>query len=373
MFLLARSLAERGLRVSHIVAHGADVPRWHDGVRLVHLRPPCQTSGPGGLIRRVSEALAAADAHVYLQRSPGVATALVGAFARIHRRHFIYSTSSSLDLVHRAPQALVEAVGFRLGLSLATAVVVQTQEQATEAIGDTRVVRIPSLCEPTPRPSLQTVRDLFLWVGRPASYKNPQAFVDLARAVPDAQFVMVGVDLHSLDAGSPTSATPTPPIPANLNLLGPLPQAEISLLYERAVAVVNTSDFEGFPNVLLEGWAHGALALALRIDPDAVIRRHNLGTVADGSPATLAAAAARMWEERDRCQAQRDAAIRYVAAHHRPETVAAEWAVLIARFIGASKRSTNAPVDYESAGRSNTNSFIPARVIRRVRRNPRER
>jgi len=334
MFLLARALAARGLRVCHVV-HAAELPEVRDGVRLIELEPPADRARiPGGLIRRVRRALAAADARVYLQRSAGVATALVGAFARAHRRPFIYSTSSDLDLLYRIPQAWSETVGFRLGLRLAGTVVVQTRAQAAAAASDPRIVHIPSLCEPVHRRSPTPPRDLFLWVGRAASYKNPLAFVELARAVPEAHFVMVGVDQLAVMQLAGRSRSFESKLPPNLELLGPLSPAQLGALYARAVAVVNTSQFEGFPNALLEGWAHGALALSLRIDPDGVIARHGLGVVANGSHAVLAAAAATMWRARAAQEAERAAALRYVIASHAPEVVAARWAALLGDVLG---------------------------------------
>ena len=45
----------------------------------------------------------------------------------------------------------------------------------------------------------------------------------------------------------------------------------------RAVAAVNTSEFEGMPNVLLEAWSRGVPALVLHYDPGGVVRAHRLG------------------------------------------------------------------------------------------------
>src|SRR5439155_6135902 len=105
----------------------------------------------------------------------------------------------------------------------------------------------------------------------------------------------------------------------NLELLSPRPRRELMDLVDRAVAVVNTADFEGMPNIFLEGWSRGVPALALTHDPDGVIERERIGTFAHGSFFRFVELANRMWERRDeqaglaaRCQA-------YVAREHASE------------------------------------------------------
>jgi glycosyltransferase involved in cell wall biosynthesis len=344
MMLLARELARRGLRVCHVVEHVDAVDTDQDGVRLVIQRPEVPRMLPGGMIGRTWDALKRADAEIYLQRSVGFATFLVGAFARLHRRGFIYSASSSLDLAYRVPASKVEMAGFRLGLPLADIVVVQSHEQAANAPRRPPVVRIPSFCEP--QPQSDEPRDLFLWVGRPAPYKNPIAFAELARDVPDAQFVMVGVEASSLET--------TSELPPNLTVIPPLPRSELSPYYRRAIAVVNTSEFEGFPNTFMEGWAHGALALSLNVDPDDVIPQHGLGKVAHGSHAALVSAAKAMWSSRDRLAAARGRAVHYVSEHHAPKFVGERWYELIEELRSRRSSARAAPTTVEATAESQT-------------------
>ena len=66
----------------------------------------------------------------------------------------------------------------------------------------------------------------------------------------------------------------------------------------RAVASVNTADFEGMPNVLLEGWSRGVPALVLRHDPGGVISAYGLGAFAHGSREGLVSLAREQWRTR---------------------------------------------------------------------------
>jgi len=96
-------------------------------------------------------------------------------------------------------------------------------------------------------------------------------------------------------------------------------------LIDRSVAVVNTADFEGMPNIFLEGWTRGVPALGLSHDPNGVIVRHKLGGFAGGSPGRLAELAREAWAGRhdqvdvaERCR-------RYIELEHSPEAVAERW------------------------------------------------
>jgi glycosyltransferase involved in cell wall biosynthesis len=117
----------------------------------------------------------------------------------------------------------------------------------------------------------------------------------------------------------------------NLHLLPTTAPGEVLALYPRAVAIVSTSHFEGFPNTFLEAWAHGTPALSLRVDPDRVIERHGLGAACGGSLDELAAAARRFWTERRRSTGDHLRA--YVERVHHPAVVGREWATLVEELL----------------------------------------
>jgi glycosyltransferase involved in cell wall biosynthesis len=351
VFLLARSLARRGVRVAIVVCEvdGAELPGHVDGVDV--LARPAYRAG-GGRLARAREALAIArallgvDTRFVVARGAGPSAGIVALSARALRRRFVYSSSGDYDLgrleTKRSNRGLV-----RLALRLADQIVVQNQSQqqfCEELMGRTPLV-IRSVSESAPQRAASP--DAFLWIGRAISYKRPLEYLELAKALPEARFSMIAAPVHIRTSADLTSvvAREARAIP-NVELLEPRPRDCVLELVERAVAIVNTSEFEGMPNTFLEGWSRGVPALAFSHDPDGVVERYGLGEFAHGSRAGLIAAARRLWEGRDSQHALAERCRRYTAEHHSDEVVSAQWAGVLALGV---ERGKPAPVRVEVA------------------------
>jgi glycosyltransferase involved in cell wall biosynthesis len=173
---------------------------------------------------------------------------------------------------------------FRYGLRRADRLIVQTraqQESLRRGFGLASEV-IPAPC-PGPGPSEHRPRaapapgeDRVLWVGRISPEKRPDRLLDLAEARPDLTFDLVG------------PAGPTPWARellarargvANVTVHGAESREDLARRYARALCLVSTSDYEGFPNTFLEAWSHG-LPVVSTIDPDGLIAERGLGAVA---------------------------------------------------------------------------------------------
>ncbi len=332
ILMLSKTLASRRVRVA-IIVYGdpADLPVCVGGVRVVP-RPPYNL-GRKRLVGKLAEALRIwqalwrAPSPTVVYRTAGLELGLIALYTTVSRRRLVFSTANVVDFeFHKLSHKTRDLLLYRLGVHLADAIVVQTEEQVPlcEAAFGRHPYLIKSL---SPVAEIARVEpEAFLWVGRLVSYKQPLEYVKLARAVPEARFRMVGVPSHAERERScgeevAAAAKQTP----NLELLAPRSHHEIGELMARAVASVNTARFEGMPNVLLEAWCRGVPALVLEHDPGGVVSEHGLGGFADGSPEMLAELARELWVTRqdraelaERCRA-------YVAAHHAPSAIADRW------------------------------------------------
>jgi glycosyltransferase involved in cell wall biosynthesis len=331
MLFIAKGLAALGARVC-IVAGGrsGSMPEIVDGVDVVWRSPYRLSAPPTGKLaefREIYASIAAADADIVITRTAMPATALLAVSARLQGRSFVYSFANDsefeLERVERKRRniRLVE-----LAIRMADVLIAQNERQRVLCEG---VYRRPSLViKSAAEPGELTTQkpEAFLWAGRVVSYKRPLAFIELARAVPEAHFWMMAVprpgeENQRLLASVRRAAKEL----RNLELLDPRPRSEVLPVLERAVAIVNTSDFEGLSNTFLEAWSRGVPALSLAHDPDGLIERLGLGGFARGSAAELAYLAREFWQARESQHALARRCRRYVLDEHRPETIYRQW------------------------------------------------
>ena len=330
ILMVARGLASRGRRVCLVVFEiDEPLPPEHQGVAIVRVPTPRSRWRATRALTRalfVARALLGLRVSTYVQRIAGPETGIVGLLARLRRARFVYSSANVSDFDYETMRTgRIKVALYHLGIRLAHAIVVQTPEQVDlcRARFGREPVLIKSIAEP--EPLRDGTPDAFLWVGRTDWYKHPEAFVELARAVPEGRFLMVPMPMdHAGQVRLDELERQAAEVP-NLEVLAPRPRAELAELISSSVAMVNTSDYEGMPNVFLEGWARGVPALALSHDPDGVIEREGLGAFAGGSRERLAVQAREMWGRRGD-QAELPARCRaYVEREHSSDAVIDRW------------------------------------------------
>jgi glycosyltransferase involved in cell wall biosynthesis len=337
-FLLAQALADRGLRVAMIVmGNRDDLPASAGGVRI--LRQPARRlrRGPVGRLALAVGALVTmvrARTRVLIQRNAGSTTAVAALAARLTGARFVYSSASvvDFDLGAYEPSALNVRL-YEWGVRRAAQVVVQTDEQARlcrARFGRDPVV-IGSIGEATGASS--AVGEAFLWAGKLQPVKRPEPYLELARAVPEARFWMIAVpdtsESAELRARVEQAARELP----NLELLAARSREAVGELLDRTVAVVNTSEREGMPNLFLEGWARGVPALAFSFDPGGLVANERLGAFAGGDAERFHEAARELWRARDERDALAARCVAHMRAHHSVESVVERW--LATAFPGA--------------------------------------
>jgi glycosyltransferase involved in cell wall biosynthesis len=349
MVLLARALAERGHTVAHVTYRPKDPVALAYPLTLVYRDDyggDRRIVGPLAEARAVWKALKAANADVVVLRTASPLVAVAAIYCRLAGRAFVFSSSNISDFTLERMPSRLNRLLYRIGIRLVSAVVVQSQDQVTLAENGfpalRRLVHIPSFAEQAAAtPSADAPPAAFLWFGRYVAQKQPMLYVELARSLPAARFRMIAVpgergsrELAELRA--------TAREVENLELLEPLPHAELSRLVASAVAVVNTSVLEGMPNAFLEAWACGVPVLTLEFDPDGVVERHGLGISARRSWDSFVAGARELWESREDRTEFAGRVRAYVDEVHSMEAVGARWSSLIDDLTTAKAPTTAA-------------------------------
>ena len=261
---IARALAHRGYRVSMIchdygqpdrsVIDGITVHRAHrpdEGLPVLRFVHPRMTA--------MWHALKRVGADVYYQRTSDVLTTIVAMFCRVHDKRSVYAAASDMDF---APGREEIGLGrdrliFRFGLRRMDRIVVQNPAQQRECrrVYGRESTLIPS-CYMPPDDARADRGGYVLWVARMGASKRPELALEIARRLPQHRFVIVGGPGDGGEAHYRSIERAAAALP-NVRLAGFVPYAEVDRYFDGARLLLNTSEFEGFPNTFLQGWARG--------------------------------------------------------------------------------------------------------------------
>ncbi len=156
-----------------------------------------------------------------------------------------------------------------------------------------------------------------LWIGRAENEpKRPHLCIELARRCPDLQFLMLmNGRIASIDVRLRHEAPP------NITIIRSVPFDQMPAVFSRAFVFLNTSAFEGFPNVFLQAAVSGVPIISLRVG-DAFLSASGAGLVCDDD-LDMAAAALRREAAQPREERWRQHVRAWVQEHHSAERQAA--------------------------------------------------
>lgn len=127
-------------------------------------------------------------------------------------------------------------------------------------------------------------RKYLLWIGRSESVKNPEAFLELSKKLPNESFQMI---LTKTNEFIYTETLLKSKNIQNIEILEKMPHSEILEFFSKARYLITTSISEGFPNILIEAFSRGTPIISLHIDFDNIIKEKNIGFLGDGSIESL--------------------------------------------------------------------------------------
>jgi glycosyltransferase involved in cell wall biosynthesis len=292
--LLGQALQERGWETAYICERSADKPRVEcvDGMDVFAL--PMRKKRYALLnYGHLKSAMMGSRADLYYQRVRSPYTGLVPYIARKLIKPSVFALASIADVIrskdlfqaatHRNPMELILHPLWRRiedwGILHTDAIVLQTQQQQQllgENYGRSGMVIPNHIRVENGLIKAKKNPPQVLWVSNIKEMKRPELYLELARRCQDVDcdFVMAGACLNGSVLQTIKRAQD---VLRNFRYMGPLDPAESERRIAVATLVVNTSEFEGFPNVLQQAWANSIPTLTLGIDPDDVIEREGLG------------------------------------------------------------------------------------------------
>ncbi len=280
-YYLAKELArDPNYQVSCIVAdYGQEQIEIREGVTLI------KTLGFNK--KRVSatfrlwKALRTADAQIYVRKFPSAVTTEVALFCKRYGRRFVYRTASAVECDGTfIREHFFRGKGFVWSLRQADAVIAQNKTGAknlTETLGvSAQVIKNPHQLPPL----VQKERDTILWVGRSAKVKRTKLFLELAKQMPQQQFTII-CQKAIKDTEYDSLAAKAQQI-TNLEFIPRVPFRKIREYFQRARMLVNTSDYEGFPNTFIQACKWATPILSLNVNPDGFLDKYECGMCANG-------------------------------------------------------------------------------------------
>ncbi|MET0532791.1 MAG: glycosyltransferase family 4 protein [Steroidobacter sp.] len=284
--LLARAWRDLGHEVSMIVHdHGQGRVTDVDGIRAV--APYSRTEGIPVLrfahprLTGMIGAMREVDADVYYQSPAGAPTGITAWFCRRYGKRFITRIASDLACIpgKQLIRFWRDRKIYEFGLRNADLIVAQSEQQRTllrQNYGLKSEVLDMAVDMPSGPPPAKDID--VLWVSNFRPVKRPEVVLDLARRLPNVQFVMAGGALPGAEEYFHSMRKAASELP-NVSCPGAVPYTDVGAVFSRARIFLNTSEIEGFPNTFLQAWVRGVPVVTF-FDPDSLVKQRQLGRTA---------------------------------------------------------------------------------------------
>jgi glycosyltransferase involved in cell wall biosynthesis len=346
---IAKGLVSCGYRVTILTGdYGQDDEVTLDGVRYLKVRqtglslPVARFLHPR--LTGLWKGMERARSSIYYQRCSGINTFATAAYAKLRQKRFVFAAASDLDLEKPRTKEIFPGRGgwrelqlYYLGLKRADSIIAQhrVQQAACEKWHDRQANLMPSCYSLPNRVRGSTQEGVVLWVAMLRPGKRVDRFLELARCVPERRFRIIGG--ASTAGNDPVAAQYFREIEQlaaqipNVEFLGFLPYHQVERHFDEASLLVNTSEYEGFPNTFLQAWARGVPTVSF-VDCGAADKYGPIGFPVDSDDNLLRIVRlltqdkARWKSESERCRA-------YFLQNHSLEAVAEKYANLFDRLL----------------------------------------
>lgn len=285
LLAMARYLRDRGHRIDILVGDsGQRDNEIVDGINYYRIFDNAIRS-PIARMYRIKKVMRHASPEIVLQRGSSNLSGLLCHFAHNVDAKYVYSVASDINCIRSANDPGVTSrigrLSYNFALRYADAIVVQKESQnelLKRNFGRVGVV-VRSLplhdVKDVPRSNGQKI----VWIGNLIPYKKPEVVLEIAQALPQYSFVMVGGDR---DQAFSSAIRERAASLSNVDLLGFVALSSIPSILADARILLNTTlvdgQFEeGFPNTFIQAWMSGVPVVSLYTNPDGILTDKSLG------------------------------------------------------------------------------------------------
>ncbi len=223
------------------------------------------------------------------QKGVGDITATMALIAKSLKIPFVYMSCNDIDADGRYKRRVgyLESKAYEYGIRNATKIIVQNsyQKGAFEKrfkSHNISIIHNPLFYEKDELSELRSLRDrrYVAWLGVFQPQKNLPALLEIIKKTPKIEYRIGGM-LQTNSRGDIKAVVKEISSQPNVEMIGFLKRHEVIPFLADAIALLNTSYYEGFSNTFLESWLAGTPVITRSIDPDNIISTNGVGIVAE--------------------------------------------------------------------------------------------
>lgn len=297
MSMIAKRLKQEfpDWEISFVVGDfGQSKTECYDGIRVYKSVNPKSTDN---IFRKIINALVYLSLLIRINpdlvftSTANTMVAISSAYSKLFHKNNIHRTAN----IHDVSGEFENQNGFvgklyAWGVKRCTTIITQNYEQQSllKQKYNKESVVIRSLKQITHRCIDNSKRSYFLWSGRITEVKQPEIFVELAKVNPNKKFVLLAlVDENDTTQNKFREIRNSASNLSNLTIQKNIPHGEIQEYYDKAIALINTSKHEGFPNTFIEAGLSMTPIISLHINPDNFILEENAGIFCENDVKSL--------------------------------------------------------------------------------------
>jgi glycosyltransferase involved in cell wall biosynthesis len=288
-----------------------------------------------GAALKLWQTLKSVNAEIYIASAAGAEIGIIALFCKMHKKRFIYRSASDVacngEYIHK--HGLIGKI-FKYGLEHADYIVTCNKSHIANLEKFHHIPRkimiSANLALVVPEKKIsQLHKDSVLWVSRCIPIKRPEIFINLAKDVSKQKFTMICPKQY-FEADYFNKVKKMAEKVKNIEFHDYIPSKSVGPYYDRAKVVINTSDFEGFTYTLIEAGVAGTPVLYLRVNPDNVITKYNIGYCSNGDTNDLRAKLSTLLTNSTDWKEKSANIEKYVRENHDIRSVGEKWDKAIA-------------------------------------------